>query len=255
MVIIKTRQEIEKIKESCHLTASVLKYIAEKIKPGIKTIQLDQMAELFIKKNGGKPSFKNYGPKGYEFPASICVSINDEIVHGIPGDRILKEGDIVSIDIGTNLDGYFGDAAATIGVGEISTVAQKLIRTTKESLLAGIQQAVAGNYIGDISNAIQSIAENNNFSVVREYVGHGVGLKVHEDPQIPNYGKPKTGLKLEKGMVIAIEPMLNQGDYRTICGNDGWTVKTADGSLSAHFEHTIAIYDDGNEILTNQIWE
>lgn len=251
MVILKTNKEIQEIKKSCQLTAYTLQYVAERIKPGLKTIQLDQMAESFIKRRGAIPSFKGYGPKGHEFPASICVSINDEVVHGIPGDRILKEGDIVSIDIGTNLNGYFGDIAATFGVGEIDDEAAKLIKTTKECLLAGIREACQGNFIGDISNAIQSLAEKRGFSVVREYVGHGVGLKVHEDPQIPNYGKPHTGMKLEKGMVIAIEPMLNQGDYRTICSNDGWTVKTVDGSLSAHFEHTIVIYEEGNDILTN----
>jgi len=250
MVIIKTNKEIKNIKKSCQLAANTLKYLAERIKPGLKTIQLDQAAELFIKKHSGVPSFKGYGPKGYEFPASICVSINDEIVHGIPGERVLKEGDIISLDIGTNLNGYFGDMAETFGVGEIDCKAKKLINTTKECLFAGIKQAVKGNYIGDISFAIQSIAEKNGFSVVREYVGHGVGLMVHEDPQIPNYGRRRTGLKLEEGMVIAIEPMLNQGDYRTVCDNDNWTVKTFDGSLSAHFEHTIAIYDEGNEILT-----
>ncbi len=253
MVIIKTDKEIQKIKKSCQLTANTLKYIADKIKPGLKTIQLDLAAEAFIRKYGGIPSFKGYGPKGDEFPASACISINDEIVHGIPGNRVLKEGDIVSIDIGTNLDGYFGDMAATFGVGRIDDKAKKLIHTTRECLLAGIKKAIAGNYIGDISYAIQSLAEKNNFSVVREYVGHGVGLMVHEDPQIPNYGKPGTGLKLEKGMVIAIEPMLNQGDCRTVGSSDRWTVKTFDGSLSAHFEHTIAIYEEGNEILT--IWD
>lgn len=253
MVIIKTDKEIQKIKKSCQLTANTLKYIADKIKPGLKTIQLDLAAEAFIRKYGGIPSFKGYGPKGDEFPASACISINDEIVHGIPGNRVLKEGDIVSIDIGTNLDGYFGDMAATFGVGRIDDKAKKLIHTTRECLLAGIKKAIAGNSIGDISYAIQSLAEKNNFSVVREYVGHGVGLMVHEDPQIPNYGKPGTGLKLEKGMVIAIEPMLNQGDCRTVSSSDRWTVKTFDGSLSAHFEHTIAIYEEGNEILT--IWD
>lgn len=251
MVIIKSNKEIQEIKKSCKLAADTLKYVAEKIKPGIKTIQLDQVAESFIKKYGAIPSFKGYGSQGNKFPASICVSVNDEIVHGIPGERILKEGDIVSIDIGTNLNGYFGDIAATFGVGDIDNEAARLIKTTKECLLAGIKQALKGNFIGDISNAIQAHAENNGFSVVREYVGHGVGLKVHEDPQIPNYGKSKTGLKLEKGMVIAIEPMLNQSNYRTICSSDGWTVKTADGKLSAHFEHTVAIYEEGNEILTN----
>jgi len=251
VVIIKTDHEIEKIKKSCQLAANTLRFVAEKIKPGLKTKKLDQIAEDFIKKQGGLPSFKGYGPTGNEFPASICVSINDEIVHGIPGDRILEEGDIVSIDIGTNLNGYYGDIAATFGVGKINDIAKKLIKTTQACLFAGIKEAIEGNFVGDIAHAIQSKAEYNNFSVVREYVGHGVGLQVHEDPQIPNYGRPKTGLKLERGMVIAIEPMVNQGDYKTVSDINGWTVKTADGSLSAHFEHTIAIYKEGNEILTN----
>ena len=250
MVIIKTDKEIKQIKKSCQLTANTLQYITEKIKPGLKTIEIDKIAESFILKHGGKPSFKGYGDEGNEFPASVCISINDEIVHGIPTERALQEGDIVSIDIGTYLNGYYGDSAVTVGVGKISKIAEKLIMTTKKCLLEGIKKAISGNSIGDIGNTIQTVAEENNFSVVREFVGHGVGLKVHEDPQIPNYGKPKTGLKLEKGMVIAIEPMVNQGDYRTISSDDGWTVKTADGSLSAHFEHTIAIYEKGNEILT-----
>ncbi len=250
MVIIKTDKEIRQIKKSCQLTANTLQYITEKIKPGLKTIEIDKIAESFILKNGGKPSFKGYGDEGNEFPSSVCISINDEIVHGIPGKRVLQEGDIVSIDIGTYLNGYYGDSAVTVGVGKISKVAEKLIKITKKCLFEGIKKAISGNSIGDIGNAVQTVAEENNFSVVREFVGHGVGLKVHEDPQIPNYGKPKTGLKLEQGMVIAIEPMVNQGDYRTTSSDDGWTVKTADGSLSAHFEHTIAIYEKGNEILT-----
>ncbi len=251
MIILKTDREIKGIRKSCLLTANTLQYITEKIKPGVKTKDLDQLAESFIKIHGGIPSFKGYGSDGNEFPASICTSINDEIVHGIPGDRLLKEGDIVSIDIGTNLNGYFGDSAVTIGVGRISILAEKLIETTKASLYAGIKEAISGHFIGDISYAIQSIAEKNHFSVVREFVGHGVGLKVHEEPQIPNYGKPGTGLKLEKGLVLAIEPMVNQGDYRTASCEDGWTVKTLDGSLSAHFEHTIVINEEDNEILTN----
>jgi len=250
MVIIKTDKEIKQIKKSCQLTANTLQYITEKIKPGLKTIEIDKIAESFILKHGGKPSFKGYGDEGNEFPSSVCISINDEIVHGIPGERVLQEGDIVSIDIGTYLNGYYGDSAVTVGVGKVSKIAERLIKTTKKCLLEGIKKAISGNSIGDIGNTVQTVAEKNNFSVVREFVGHGVGLKVHEDPQIPNYGKPKTGLKLEKGMVIAIEPMVNQGDYRTISSDDGWTVKTADGSLSAHFEHTIAIYEKGNEILT-----
>lgn len=253
MVIIKTDNEIKKIKKSCQLTAHTLQYISGKIRPGIKTIEIDRMAESFIIKSGGKPSLKGYGTEGNEFPASVCISINDEIVHGIPGEIVLQDGDIVSLDVGTYLDGYYGDSAVTIGVGNITKIAQKLLDTTKESLYAGIRNAKNGKFIGDIGHAIQTVAENNNFSVVREFVGHGVGLEVHEDPQIPNYGKPKTGLRLEKGMVIAIEPMVNQGDYHTISDDDGWTVKTADASLSAHFEHTIAIYEKGNEILT--IWD
>jgi len=250
MVIIKTEREINQIKKSCLLTANTLQFITEKIKPGIKTKEIDKIAESFILKYGGKPAFKGYGSEGNGFPASACISVNEEIVHGIPGKKVLQEGDIVSIDIGTNLNGYYGDSAITVGVGKISAIAEKLIKTTKECLFAGIKEAINGNFIGDISNAIQRVAENNHFSVVREFVGHGVGLKVHEEPQIPNYGKPKTGIRLESGMVIAIEPMVNQGDYRTIFSKDGWTVKTADGSLSAHFEHTIAIYKKGNEILT-----
>ncbi|MDD2352158.1 MAG: type I methionyl aminopeptidase [Candidatus Caldatribacteriota bacterium] len=250
MVIIKTDKEIQQIKKSCQLTANTLKYISDKVKPGIKTIDIDKMAEDYIIKHGGKPSFKGYGPEGNEFPSSACISINDEIVHGIPGERILREGDIVSIDIGTYLNGYYGDSAVTVAVGKISKVAEELIKTTKECLYEGIKKAQNGNYLGDIGYAIQTLAEKRNFSVVREFVGHGVGLKVHEDPQIPNYGRPKTGMKLEKGMVIAIEPMINEGKYQTISGSDGWTVKTADGSLSAHFEHTIAIYEKNNEILT-----
>ncbi len=250
MVILKTIKEIEKIKKSCRLTSNTLKYIFEKIKPGIKTIQIDQMAESYIIKNNGKPAFKGYGAKGNEFPATVCISINEEIVHGIPGDRILQEGDIVSLDVGTYLNGYYGDSAITVGVGKISKVAESLIKVTRECLFKGIEKAINGNSIGDIGFAIQEHAEINSFSVVRDFVGHGVGLQVHEDPQIPNYGTPNTGLRLEKGMVLAIEPMLNQGDYRTISDDDGWTVKTADGSLSAHFEHTIAIYENKNEILT-----
>ena len=251
MVILKTDKEIKGIKQSCLLTAKTLQYISEKVKPGIKTKDLDQLAEAFIENHGGKPSFKGYGSTGNEFPASICTSINDEIVHGIPGERVLKEGDIISIDIGTNLNGYFGDCAVTVGVGEISVLAEKLIKTTKACLYAGIKEAISGHYIGDISFAIQAMAEKNHFSVVREFVGHGVGLKVHEEPQIPNYGKPATGLKLERGLVLAIEPMINQGDFRTACCEDGWTVKTLDGGLSAHIEHTIVVNEEDNEILTN----
>ena len=250
MVIIKTDDEIKKIKKSCQLTADTLRYVSEKVKPGVTTKTLDIAAENYICQHNAKPSFKGYGPPGNGFPASICTSINDEIVHGIPSDRKLEEGEIISLDVGTNLNGYFGDSAITVPVGKISNIAEALINTTKACLFAGIKKAINGNYIGDISNAIQVMAENNHFSVVREFVGHGVGLKVHEEPQIPNYGEPGKGVKLEKGMVIAIEPMINIGDFRTIYGEDGWTVKTVDGHLSAHFEHSIAIYDDGNEILT-----
>jgi len=251
MVVIKSPEEIRCVRKSCKLAASALNKILENIKEGITTLELDRIAEDYIIKHGAKPAFKGYGIKKNKFQYSICVSINEEVVHGIPGKRRLREGDIVSIDIGTNLEGYYGDTATTVPVGRIDPKIQKLLEVTKKSLFKGIEKAIVGNRLGDISFAIQQTVEKSHFSVVREYVGHGVGCYLHEEPQIPNYGVPHTGLKLEEGMVLALEPMVNMGGYKTRLCNNGWTVVTEDGSWSAHFEHSIAITEDGNEILTN----
>lgn len=250
MVILKSPEEINYIRKSCRLAASTLNKLLENIKEGITTLELDRIAEDYMVTHGAKPAFKGYGTEKNKFQHSICVSINEEVVHGIPGKRRLREGDIVSIDIGTNLKGYYGDTAATVPVGKIDSKEKKLLEVTKKSLFAGIEKAIIGNRLGDISFAIQKTVENFNFSVVREYVGHGVGCYLHEEPQIPNYGVPHTGLMLEEGMVLALEPMVNMGDYKTRLCNNGWTVVTEDGRRSAHFEHTIAITADGNEILT-----
>jgi len=250
VVILKSPEEIKSIRESCKVATRALKKVLENIKEGITTLELDKIAEYYITKYGAKPAFKGYGIEGNKFQHSICVSINEEVVHGIPGKRRLKEGDIVSIDIGTNLQGYFGDTAATVPVGKIDSKVKKLLDVTKKSLFKGIEKAKPGNRLGDISFAIQKVVEEANFSVVREYVGHGVGCYLHEEPQIPNYGIPHTGIILEEGMVLALEPMVNMGGYKTeICSN-GWTVVTEDRSWSAHFEHTIAITAFDNEILT-----
>lgn len=250
MVILKSLEEIKYIRKSCKLAASALNKILENIKEGITTLELDKIAEDYIVKHGAKPAFKGYKIEGNKFGHSIRVSINEEVVHGILGKRRLKEGDIVSIDIGTNLEGYYGDTAITVSVGRIDPKVQKLLEATKKSLFKGIEEAIIGNRLGDISIAIQETVEKSHFSVVREYVGHGVGCYLHEEPQIPNYGVPHTGLSLEEGMVLALEPMVNMGGYKTRLCNNGWTVVTEDGSWSAHFEHSIAITADGNEILT-----
>lgn len=250
MVIIKSPEEIKYIRDSCKIAANTLKRVQENVRVGITTLELDKIAEDFIIKQGATPAFKGYGTDDNKFKHSICVSINEEVVHGIPGKRRLREGDIISIDIGTNLRGYFGDTAATVPVGKVDSKVQKLLTVTKESLFKGIKKAKPGNRLGDISHAIQESVEKNNFSVVREYVGHGIGSNLHEDPQIPNYGTPHTGIILEVGMVLAIEPMVNMGDYKTRICDNGWTVVTEDKSWSAHFEHTIVITKNGNEILT-----
>jgi len=250
MIILKSPEEIILIRESCKVAAKTLREVINNIKKGIATIELDRLAEDYIKKSGAKPAFKGYGTKGNEYQHTICVSINNEVVHGIPGSRRIKEGDIVSIDVGTVLQGYYGDTAATIQVGKVNDKIKKFLEVTEESLFNGIKKAKAGNRLGDVSFAIQKTVEKANLSVVREYVGHGVGCFLHEEPQIPNYGVPNTGIKLEKGMVLAIEPMVNMGGYKTKICENGWTVVTDDGSWSAHFEHTIVINDHCNEILT-----
>jgi len=224
----------------------VLEILSRQVKPGMKTKELDIIATREVERLGAKPSFKGY--RG--FPAALCVSVNDEIVHGIPGERVLREGDIVSLDFGAIFNGFQGDAAITVGVGKVTPEAKQLIGVTEGSLEAGIAVARPGATLGDISAAIQNYAESRGYSVVREYTGHGIGREMHEEPQIPNFGLPGTGPVLKRGMTLALEPMVNAGDWHTRLGNDHWTVLTADGSLSAHFEHTIAITNAEPEVLT-----
>jgi methionyl aminopeptidase len=244
MVIIKSDEEIAIMRKCGRILAAILDRLRAEVKPGIKTAQLDMIMAEESKKRGVLPSFKNY--RG--FPANLCVSVNDEIVHGIPGQRILEEGDIVSVDVGARLNGFHTDAAVTIGVGGISKEAEGLIMVTEGSLKSGIAQAISGAWMADISSAIQRYVESKGFSVVREYTGHGVGRDLHEEPQIPNFVVGK-GPLLRKGMTLAIEPMVNAGDWHTRLAANQWTVLTADGSLSAHFEHTVAITDSEPEIL------
>ena len=244
MVIIKSADEIATMRQCGMILVGILDKIRMETKPGIRTSQLDTIVAEESERRGVKPSFKNY--RG--FPANLCVSVNDEIVHGIPGERVLLEGDIVSLDVGAKLNGFHTDVAITVGVGQISREAKELISVTEESLKAGIAQAMSGAWVGDISAAIQHYVESKGFSVVREYTGHGVGRDLHEDPQVPNFVVGK-GPLLRKGMALAIEPMVNAGDWRTKLAPNQWTVLTADGSLSAHFEHTIVIKDGEAEIL------
>jgi methionyl aminopeptidase len=247
-IIIKSEREIALMRQAGRIVAAVLSILMKKIKPGMKTKELDVIAGQEVERLGGKPTFKGY--RG--FPANLCVSVNDEIVHGIPGERSLREGDIISLDFGASFKGFQGDAAVTVGVGEISPRASRLVETTENVLKAGIAAARAGARLGDISAALQSYAESRGYSVVREYTGHGIGQEMHEEPQIPNFGLAGTGPVLKKGMTLALEPMVNIGDWHTRVGDDQWTVFTADGSLSAHFEHTIAITEGEAEILTSR---
>lgn len=247
MIIIKTNREIEFMRRSGKIVSDTLEKIYESIKPGIATYELDRIADEYIRSQNAIPSFKGY----CHFPASICTSVNDEVVHGLPSkDRILMEGDIISIDCGAILDGYHGDAARTFPVGNVSKEAQSLIDTTKESFFKGVEQAVVGNTLTDISNAIQQYVESLGYSVVRDYVGHGIGRDIHEEPEIPNFGTPGRGPKLIKGMCLVVEPMINIGRYNVKVRQDNWTVVTVDGSLSAHYENTIAILENGAEIVT-----
>jgi methionyl aminopeptidase len=245
-ITIKSAQELEAMRRAGAVVASVIALLRRSVAPGMTTRELDQIAYKEILRHGAKPTFKNY--RG--FPASICTSVNEEIVHGIPGKRVLKEGDIVKLDVGATVDGFIGDAAVSLAVGEVSREAAALMEATRLSLEAGIQAAQVGARIGDIGAAVQAYSESHGYSVVREFVGHGVGRFLHEDPQVPNYGPAGRGPLLRPGMCIAIEPMLNVGDWHTRILDDQWTVVTADGSLSAHFEHTIAITENGPEILT-----
>lgn len=251
MILIKSKKEIDYIRESCKIVAETLQLLKANVKPGISTIELDKIAEDYIRSNNGIPAFKGYSQGGAPgFPGSICSSIDDEVVHGIPGSKVLKDGEIISVDIGVNKHGFFGDAALTIAVGKIKPEKQKLIEVTERSLYLGIEQAVVGNRVHDISNAVQSYVESNGFSIVKDLCGHGVGKFLHEDPSIPNFGKKGTGPKLKSGMTLAIEPMVNAGKHDVTTAADGWTIITADGSASAHFEHTILVNDNSPEILT-----
>ncbi len=246
MISIRSRRELEAMKDACRISAQALQLAGSLVQPGITTGEIDREVRRFIESTGAKPSFLGYG--GY--PASACISVNDEVIHGIPGTRMIREGDIVSVDVGAYYNGYHGDNAATFAAGAISPEAQALLDATRDSLYEGIRAAQAGNRIGDIGAAVQAYVEARGYSVVRQYVGHGVGTDLHEDPNVPNFGTPGRGPRLMPGMTIAIEPMINQGTAEVRTLKDKWTVVTADGQLSAHFEHTIAITTNGPVILT-----
>lgn len=246
MVIRKSRNELEKMRRAGVIVAETLRALRKMVAPGVSTLELDAYTEKTIRSAGAYPTFKGY--RG--FPASICASVNDEVVHGIPSTRQLREGDIIKIDCGATLDGYVGDAAITVSVGNVNPEIEKLMQVTRDSLFCAVQQMVPGNRLYDVSYAVQKHVEENGFSVVRDFCGHGIGQRMHEDPQVPNYGRPGTGLKLKEGLVLAIEPMVNVGTHEVNILPDGWTVKTKDGKPSCHFEHTIAVTEDGPVVLT-----
>lgn len=251
MIVTKSPAEIEIMREAGRVTAAALRAVGEAVKPGVTTRELDALAEGVIRDAGARPAFKGY----HGFTGTLCTSVGSEVVHGIPGKRRLAAGEVLSVDCGAIVDGYYGDAAMTFAVGDIAEEAERLLRVTRASLEAGIAQCVVGNRLYDISSAVQTVAEDAGFSVVREYVGHGIGREMHEDPQIPNYGRAGTGPALKAGMVFAIEPMINAGGHEVHGLDDGWTVVTSDGSLSAHFEHTVAITADGPRVLTRRAGE
>lgn len=247
MIILKTNRELSLMREACRISAGALRIAGEAVQPGVSTLEIDRLAYEYIIKNGAEPNFLHYN--GY--PATACISVNDRVIHGIPGkDQIIHEGDIVSIDLGARINGFNGDNAATFAAGKISEEAQGLLDATKASLYEAIKVAVVGNRIGDIGSAVQQYVESRGYSVVRDFVGHGVGAKLHEDPSVPNFGTPGRGVRLLPGMTLAIEPMINLGGPEVKTLSDGWTVVTLDGKLSAHFEHTIAVTNDGPVILT-----
>ena len=251
MIYIKTQKEIDFIRESCRIVAETLRMVKTNVKVGVTTIELDRIAEDYIRSNNAVPAFKGYSQGGLPgFPGSVCTSINDAVVHGIPGQVRLEEGDIISLDVGVLKNNFYGDAATSVAVGKISDEKRNLLEVTEKSLQLGIEQAKTGNRVHDISAAVQEYVEQNGFSIVRDLCGHGVGKFLHEDPSIPNFGRRGTGPKLKNGMTLAIEPMVNAAGYEVITASDGWTVLTADGSPSAHFEHTILILDNSPEILT-----
>lgn len=248
MIVLKTSRELKLMREAGRISAKALRLVGEAVKPGVSTAYLDKLAYDYIISEGARPNFLNYGG----FPATACISVNNQVIHGIPSKHtILKEGDIVSVDLGAVIDGYNGDNAATFACGNVTDEAQRLMDVTRESLYEGIKMATVGNRIGDIGSAVQQYVEARGYSVVRKFVGHGVGASLHEDPEVPNYGKPGRGVRLQRGMTLAIEPMVNAGGFDVQQLSDGWTVITADGCLSAHFEHSIAITDDGPVILTD----
>ncbi|MBS2097209.1 type I methionyl aminopeptidase [Carboxylicivirga linearis] len=247
MIYLKTDEEIELMRESNQMVAKTLGEIAKVIKPGVSTLELDKIAESFIRDNGGTPAFLNY----QGFPNSLCTSVNEQVVHGIPNNTPLKEGDVVSVDCGVLKNGFFGDSAYTFMVGEVAPEVKALLEATKESLYKGIEQAVENNRLGDIGHAVQKYSEDRGYSVVREMVGHGIGQNLHEAPEVPNYGRRGNGTKLKAGMVIAIEPMINLGRRQIIQENDGWTIRTADKKVSAHYEHTVAIRKGEADILSS----
>lgn len=254
MIHLKNEQEIEAMRESALIVSDVHRLLRPHVKPGTRVLDLDAMAEDFIRASGARPAFKGYGSGSTSvpaFPATLCVSIDDEVVHGIPSTRVLEEGQIVSIDVGTEKNGFFGDGAMTHSVGAVEAEKLRLLQVTRESLYRGISKAIAGNHLGDVSSAIQGHVEDNGFSVVRDLVGHGIGKKLHEEPPVPNFGRQGSGPLLEEGMTLAIEPMVNYGSFRVRIEANGWTVRTRDGAPSAHFEHTIVISKDGPVLLTN----
>ena len=247
MVVIKSSRELQKMKDACRISANALVVAGKAVEPGVSTLEIDTIVRKYIEKEGATPSFLGYGG----FPASACISVNNVVIHGIPSKKqILKEGDIVSVDVGAFYDGFHGDSAYTFKCGKVSPEAEALLKATEESLYEGIKQAKAGNRVGDIGSAVQKYVESRSYSVVRDFVGHGVGAKLHEEPSVPNYGTPGRGVRLIPGMTIAIEPMVNVGDYKVKVLSDEWTTVTADGSLAAHFEHTVAITSDGPQIMT-----
>jgi methionyl aminopeptidase len=246
LIVLKSEDEIKRMAESCRIVAEVLEGIQKIVAPGISSSELDAFAETYIRSKGARPAFKGY--RGY--PATLCTSVNEQVVHGIPSSAKLKDGNIISIDVGVHYKGFYGDAAVTLPVGAVSKETKKLLRVTEKALEAGIEKTVKGNRLSDVSAEIQQCVESEGFSVVRNFVGHGIGRELHEEPQIPNYGKPGQGPQLVQGMTLAIEPMVNAGGWEVDILNDGWTAVTKDSSLSAHFEHTVAVTKNGFEILT-----
>ncbi len=250
MIYLKSESEIDKMREAAQLVSRTLAEVGKILEPGVETGKLDRIAEDYIKKHNARPAFKGYGGKNNPFPATLCISINEEVVHGIPGKRVVKEGDIVSVDCGVELNGFYGDHAYTFIAGETDDKTMNLLKTTLESLYLGIEQAVHGKRIGDIGSAIQKYCEDKNFGVVRDLVGHGIGKSMHEDPSVPNYGRPGKGERLRTGMGLAIEPMITSGSWKVKTLNDGWTIVTADGSKAAHFEHDVIVREGNAEILS-----